>query len=262
MNNSLIYIFCFIDRPLPELLNSLPESLTCFPIDELYAIGKTVRSSEYSQENLKKGFSDLPWIETQTREHVQVICEVMKHCVVLPCKFATVFTSVENMENFVREYAPSLKENLRCVADKEEWSVKIYCDRDKLNEKIGEISEKVNSFEQEIIKSKPGKAFLLKRKKAELLETEAELILQNYGRQCFSQFQDISEQIKLNTLLPREATERTYDMIFNAAFLIHKQRIETMLNLAEHLQTSYRNVGMFLDVTGPWPPFSFISMKE
>lgn len=262
MNDSLIYVFCFTDSPLPAEMNSLSENLSCLSVDKLFAVGKTVSSSEYSQANLKKGFSDLPWVEAQTREHVQVISRVMKHCTVLPCKFATVFASKENLENFVREHARSLKENFRHVANKEEWSVKIYCDRVKLNEKIGEISEKLNALEQEILKSKPGKAFLLKRKKAELLESEAEVIMQDYGQQCFSQVAGFSEQTRMNSLLPQEVTERTEDMIFNASCLVHTQRIEAMLSMAGQMQKTFRKVGMILDVAGPWPPFSFISIEE
>jgi hypothetical protein len=155
-----------------------------------------------------------------------------------------------------------LSENLLHLKGKEEWSVKIYCDRTKLNSQIGEISHQVRDLELEIQKSMPGKAFILKRKKADLVEKEVQVAMCNYGQTCYDQLYALSATTRINNLLPKEVTERTDDMILNASFFVLAEKVSEFLAIIDQSQEKYKEVGFDIESAGPWPPFSFISLKE
>jgi len=261
MNSGLIYVYCISNRSIQ--LDQVPvDNLKCFVFGEYYVLVKNVSPDEFSEENLKKKFADLSWIEKNARDHIEVISQIMKSCTVIPFKFGTIYKSEEGLGKFISDYSDSLKENLVNIEGKEEWSVKIYFDSKVLNKQIAEHSENIRNIEQQILESLPGKAFLLKKKKTELIKKEVEKIIKNCGQTCYDEFKNISELSRINNLLPKELTERSDDMILNTSFFIKKQRVADFVNAVDLLQGKYNNIGFDIDVSGPWPPFSFISIKE
>ncbi len=262
MNDELIYVYC-ISESQPKIEGIFGnENLKCLEYNGLYAIIKEVSPDEFSEENLKKNFANLDWIETHARDHIRIILEVMKSSTVVPFKFGTIFISDERLGNFINDYSVSLTENLQHLKGKEEWSVKIYCDKTRLNSQIGEISQQVRDLEKEILMSMPGKAFILKRKKADLVEKEVQVAIRNYGQTCYDQLFALSATTHINNLLPKEVTERNDDMILNSSFFVPVEKIGEFLAIIDVSQEKYKEVGFAIEAAGPWPPFSFISLKE
>jgi hypothetical protein len=262
MDNELIYVYCLSDTPLRLDDISKQESLKCLVFQGFYAVVKYVSPSEFSEENLKKNLNDLLWVDINAREHIRMIGEVMQNSTVIPFKFGTLFNSEESLAKFIQDYSGSLTENLNYIKGKEEWSVKIYCNRSTLILQIGDISENVDTLQKEILESTPGKAFFLKRKKIELVDKEIQNVMQICGQTCYDELAALSEQTKINNILSKELTERTDDMILNVSCFVNQGRVKELLNVVDELLKKYKNVGFDMAVTGPWPPFSFILIKE
>ena len=262
MINDLIYVYCLLNSP-PELSQSIEtDGLQSLVLDNFYVIVKYVSESEFSEENLKRNISDIHWLETNAREHVKVINILMDNHAVIPFNFGTIFQSEESLRKFITDYSDSLSENFLYIGGKVEWAVKIYCDRKALSEQIDDLSEEAGALEKQIMASGPGKAFLLKRKKADLVENEMNRLCNNIGQEYFDEFRNISEATRLNNLLPKEFTGRKDSMILNAAFLLSKNKVENFINTVNTLRQKDGNSGFVIETTGPWPPFSFISIKE
>jgi hypothetical protein len=260
--DELIYCYCLCNSP-PELGGDIEfENLKTLQFDDLYAIVKYVSESEYSEENFKRNLSDIQWLETNAREHIGVIKRIMEDNTVIPFKFGTIFKTGTSFKAFITDYSGSLSENFHHIKGMEEWSVKIYCDRKVLCKQIDELSEEAATLEKQIMASAPGKAFLLKRKKTNLIENEMDRICKNYGQEYYDEFKNLSESTSLNNLLPKEFTERDDNMILNATFLVRKNKVADFKSTAETLRKKNVNSGFFIETTGPWPPFSFISIKE
>ncbi len=262
MKKDLIYVYCLSDSP-PELCrNRESEDLKTFESDGFCAVVKYVSENDFSEENFKKHLSDVQWLETNAREHIAIINLIMENNSVIPFKFGTIFQTEASLKKFVADYSDSLTENFRYVEGKEEWSVKIFCDRKALSEKIDEWSEEAATLEKQIMASSPGKAYLLKKKKTDLIENEMDRISKNYGQEYFDEFKNLSESTYLNNLLPKEFTGREDTMILNATFLVNKNKVTDFKNTVDTLRNWDGNSGLFIETTGPWPPFSFISIKE
>ena len=262
MDSSLIYVYCILeDQPQFEWYQ-LNNGMDFMKVGDYYVAIKFVSPDEFTEENLKKNFANLSWIETNAREHIDIITSIMKYKTVIPFKFGTIFNSEESLEKFIEDYSLSLAENFEAIQGKEEWSVKVYCDKKALGKHIPEFSGDVRILEEQILKSSPGKAFLLKRKKAELIEQEVEKLMKINGQKCFDEYRKICQAVRVNNLLPRELTERDDDMILNATLFINKQNIKDFICTANLQQEKYQSLGFLFEVTGPWPPFSFVSIKE
>lgn len=260
--NELIYVYCISNR-LPDLsLSKEHNYLKYIMHNNIFAVIKYVSESEFSDENLKKNLTDMDWLESRVREHVEVINLLMEQNTVIPFNFASIFQSENNLIKFITDYSDSLIENFSHVEGKEEWAVKIYCNRKALCEQIDELSEDAAALEKQIMASSPGKAFLLKRKKTDLIENEMDRLCKVFGQKYYDTFRLLSDATYLNNILPQDVTERDDTMILNAAFLVKKTKVSDLKRAVEELRKKDGNSGFVIETTGPWAPFSFIYLKE
>lgn len=262
MTNDLIYVYC-LARSLPEDLSSPGAGNLCTIVaDGFQVVVKYVSSDEFSEDNLKKNLSDVQWLDVHAREHIAVIGSMMQQNDVIPFNFGTIFESEVNLIKFISEYSGSLSENLQHISGKEEWAIKLYCNLKVISDQIDELSPEAADLEKQIMASSPGKAFLLKRKKTELIENEINRLTKIYGQEYFNKIKTMSEATTLNNLLPKELTGRDDSMILNAAFLVVKEKSDIFTATISTLKKKYEHFGFDIEVSGPWPPYSFISIKE
>jgi len=262
MNTDLIYVYCITNESYEKTVLITFEGVKAFVFGDFIVFGKYVDSNEFSEENFKKNLSNIQWLETNAREHIRVISEMMKTLTVIPFNFGTIYQCEDNLQKFILDYEDSLLKNLIHLNEKEEWAVKIYANTKVLKVQIDELSEKAASLEKEIMASSPGKAFLLNRKKTELIENEIDRLCKHYGQKYYDVFKNMSVATSLNNLLPKDYTGREDTMILNANFLLSKNKSAEFINQVADLTLESVNHGFAIEATGPWPTFSFISIKE
>lgn len=260
--NDLIYVYCILNCP-PDLNRNFElEGLQSLVFDRLYIIIKYVSESEYSEENFKSNLSDIQWAKVNRCNHIRIIKTLMEYDTVIPLEFGTIFKAEDSLKMFVTDCLDSLTESFHQIKGMEEWLVQIYCDRKSLSERIDELSEETAMLERQIMASSPGKAFLLKRDKTELIEKEIDRICRNYGQECFNEFKNQSQSTNLKKLLPKEYTERNDTMILNAAFLVNKEIATDFTSALDTMRKNDKISCFFIEMAGPWPPFDFISFKR
>jgi hypothetical protein len=252
------------------MLNSPPEfpetmirfkNLKSLVFGDFYVVVESVSSEEFSEGSFNRNLSDIEWLETHAREHTEVISILMDKNTAIPFKFGTTFNAENDLEKFITDYSDSLLENLLRIEGKEEWGVKIYCNRKLLSEQIDELSEETAGLEKQIMASSPGKAFLLKRKKNELVENEMDRICKSYGQDYYNEFRKLSISTILNNLLPKKISGRGDTMVLNANFLVNKTKADDFRNTVDTVRKD--GIPSFIiETTGPGPPFLFVYIKE
>lgn len=260
----LIYLYCITDK-VPKLkeIENLVDNPYFIYHQSLYAIVNNVKEFEFDEENLKRNLADLEWISHKASIHEKAIEGIMKNTGVIPFKFGTIFATEDNLKAMLGQHLEGFKDILIKLENKEEWGVKIYCNSEKLKENLIQEDEQLLNIDKEINSSAAGKAYLLKKKKEELLNIAVNKKLNEYGQVSFDRLREKSTEARINKLLPKEVTERNDEMILNSAFLINKDKVEDFLNIVEDVRTKYTDRGLFFDCTGPWPPYNFCSsLKE
>ncbi|MEI7897603.1 MAG: GvpL/GvpF family gas vesicle protein [bacterium] len=260
MANELIYAFG-ISNDLPQLGRKPGfAGLETISAGGFHAIVKMVSDSEFSEENLKKNLADLRWLDLNARLHVTILSLLMEDYTVIPFNFGTIYHSAETLTKFIGDYSDSLTRNLEFIGKKEEWAIKIYSNQAVLKEHIDNLSPEAADLEKQIMSSSPGKAFLLSRKKIELIDNEIDRLCKKYGQECYNEFKSLSASTGLNNLVPKEFSGRNENMILNACFLVAKDRAIEFVAAVDRLTNKYSNFGFVVEATGPWPPFSFINL--
>jgi hypothetical protein len=238
------------------------KGLKTIMINNFHLPVKYVSEDEFSEENFKINLSNIQWVETHAMEHTDVINMSMENNTVIPFKFGTIFRSEDSLKKFVTDHSITFNENFTQIKEKEEWTVKIYCNIKTLSEQIDELSEPCAALEKKIMASSPGKAYLLERKKIILIENEVERLCKNFGQTYYDEFKLVSEETCLNNLLPKEHTGKTETMILNATFLVWKNKVKDFKNTSDTMVEKARNHGFSIETTGPWPLFSFVTINE
>ena len=256
-DKGLIYLYCLIHK-VPKLpLPLLDNNARFFYYQGLYAVVSNVSVDEFSEENLKRNLADLEWIKSKAGIHEKVIEAVMKNYCVIPFKFGIIFNTEENLKIMLKKHMGKFKDALKYLEGKEEWGVKIYCDIDKLKENLVREDKELLDIDREINSASPGKAFILKKKKLELVNTSVNKKLNKYGQLIFEKLNQRSIESHINKLLPKEVTERKEEMILNSAFLIEKNKVENFMEAENAFKEIFEEMEFFLDCTGPWPPYNF-----
>jgi len=263
LNEGLIYLYCLTNK-IPKLKGTedLVDNVYFIFHLGLYSVVSKVSTDEFSEENFKKNLAELEWIKTKASIHEKVIETVLKNSCVIPFKFGTIFNTEDSLKKMLTKHAEVFKENLKNLRDKEEWGVKIYCDIAKLKKNLIQKDNELLNLDKEIKSSSAGKAFILRKKKEELLNSIINKKLNAYGQDSFERLTEHTIQSRINKLLPREVTERKDDMILNFVFLIKKNRVAEFVNTVKGLKIKYADQGFFFDCTGPWPPYNFCSHRE
>jgi hypothetical protein len=134
---------------------------------------------------------------------------------------------------------------------KEEWSVKIFCDRKVLLDQIDEISKDAAILEEKIMASSPGKAYLLQRKKAELVKTEMVRICNEFSWSCFNNFKSLSNSCIMINLIPDEVQKKKNAIILNVSIFLSSDEVTKLKSIYDVICKNYGISGFSIEASGP-----------
>ena len=257
----LIYLYCITAEP--PMLNKFNVAKELYVIESngLYITVKDVSDKDYSESNIKAHLSDESWLDIQVREHISVIETIMEDQTVVPFNFCTIYTSEETLNQFLDKFKTQLSNALTHLHNKEEWSLKAYCDKNEIVKNIDILCDEIADIDFQIQSSLPGKSYILNKKRRELIAKEITEIYNSYSRNVFLKIRPLSEEYKYKTLLSNDQTGKNNDMILNATFLIKKDNVNAFIESSEALILEYRSIGLEIEITGPWPPYEFINVS-
>lgn len=262
-DQELIYLYC-VTEDAPDLrdLAVLVNKLYWIAHRDLCAVVSNVPEREFNAEALRQNLNNMEWLKQKVMLHEGVIESVMKRSTVVPFKFAAIFRNPNSLTTCLEQHYHALETALVKLKGKEEWGVKIYCDRRKLREALAAGNEAVIRLDQEIAAASPGKAFLLKKRREDLLGAEAERRLIDDSQDCFDRLSAGSLDARLNACAPGEVTHQKAEMILNAVFLIEALKHSVLKGEVYKLKADYEDKGLRFDCTGPWPPYNFCSLSK
>jgi len=262
-DHELIYLYC-VTEATPDMrdLAARVDNLYWIAHRDLCAVVSNVPELEFNEDALHQNVNDAEWLKLKVLLHEAVIESVMQHQTVVPFKFATIFRNQNSLTTCLEQNYDPMKTMLLNLKGREEWGVKVYCDRRKLSAALIDEDEPVISLDQEIAAATPGKAFFLKKQREDLVRTTAGRKLIEFSQDCFDRLSASSLKARLNACLPGEVTPQKEEMILNAAFLIEALKHSVLKGAIYKLKADYEGQGLRFDCTGPWPPYNFCQFSK
>jgi hypothetical protein len=256
MTHELIYLFAVCDRAFA--LPADPPGLFLHPHSNLWALARAVRAAEFGEEAIQAQLQDMEWLARQASQHQAVLAQAMTGATMLPFKFATLFANLANLDAMLASRAEGFAQQLAHLHGKAEYGVKIYLRQGAAAQFVDPTQvPALAELTAELAQATPGKAFLLRRRQAQLVaESESAAV----GQWVDAQFQVLVALASAATANPpqtRRATGREADMVLNAAFLLTDEQVGPFSTAAKDLVQAHAGKGVDIEVSGPWPAYNF-----
>lgn len=236
----------------PDLTGVSDEPVRLVENAGLAAVVGSVPLADFGEEPLRAHLEDLPWLERAARAHHRVIGRAAGYGQVIPLRFATIYHDDDRVRTMLRERRDDLTATLARVAGRTEWGVKAYVDpRAFLPDPADDEASGDDS---------PGTAYLLRRRAQRDDKETAHLRATERAEEVHTALTALAAASAAHP--PQDARLAAYEgwMVLNNSYLVPDDRTEEFTAAVTGLGERYPDFD--LEVSGPWPPYSFTAPPE
>ena len=243
----------------------LPAGVARTAVRAIAAAGLTVLASEvdldeFGEEALRKNLENLAWLEEMARAHHNVVDAAVRLFPVLPARFSTVYRSEATLVAALAERGDQLRSALARVGGRMEWGVKAYA----VPAGKGDATELITASVAEPSPgtgAEPGAGMAyLKRRRAQISAgREFSRTAAASAREVHIELSGHAAQVQLYPPQASALSHTKAPMLLNAAYLLDidgSAGFDSVVAVADAAHPDLR-----LDLTGPWPPYSFAGQE-
>jgi hypothetical protein len=189
--------------------------------------------------------------------HEDVVDTLMHSATVVPFQFGTVLKDRAAVSKMLQQNEEQFKNLLVKFAARAEWGLKVYADQQAFSQYTMHLKPELQKLSTQHEGLSKGVAYLLGRKMEEELKENALARLSEICEAIFLELGAIAHEAKLNR--PQKLTGKKKEMIINSVYLVENASSATFCQHGTHLMEHYSSMGLELELSGPWPPYSFIA---
>nr|WP_083889584.1 GvpL/GvpF family gas vesicle protein [Nocardia pneumoniae] len=221
----------------------------------LAAVVGTVPLEVFGEDPLRRNLEDLAWLEATARAHDAVVSALVRRGPVVPLRLATVFLDDDRVHEMLDDRRADFDSALTLVSGRTEWGVKAYGDRAALVSASAEAASRGEGG------GKGAGAAYLARRRAQLAAQET------VERDAALHADEIHACLVRHAAAGRRQpvtdpalTGRREWMVLNGTYLVDDDRADGFAAMVDELGTEFP--GIRLELTGPWPPYSFAGVER
>jgi hypothetical protein len=223
------------------------------------AILSRVAQSEFCGPAGEKNLQDLAWLAPRACRHEAVLEQVMRLGAVLPARFGTLFSSTASLESFMRQHEDAIRRFLERVRGQEEWAVKGFLDPARAE---ADWLARRRSEKPGLPGLPPGLAYLqeqsLRIQAKEALDDRVAEVCGN----LLEELNLLASEIVPRRIMAHERPDAAREMVLNWALLLPSAAVADFRGRIERANVEQNVGGLALEVSGPWPPYSFCPVLE
>jgi hypothetical protein len=266
-NKTGIYIYCIMQEG--AVINAdqkgIDGSGSLFPVQyrELAAIASEVELDKFKLHTAVTSKEiDMGWIEEKARAHERIVEQLMKENDLLPAKFCSIVSNKEALKAFLEDNYHEYRRAFQRLKGHEEWSVKVYLDFEKLKQFIidntPEIKERIEILS---FMSDTG-TYLIKRKIDNLVHERTDKRFETDVAYIAKALRAVSKCEALSKPESPKHQQTDTPVVFKASYLIEKTMLYNFNRQLNELSDELEPEGITFEITGPWPPYTFVKDEE
>lgn len=175
---------------------------------------------------------------------------------VLPLSFDAIITGNDDtVKDALSKGYEKLKVELEAVKNKAEYTVQIFCDPEKLTEKILSEDQELRALKKKIDKMPKGAAYLLERKLELKTKDRVSAGISKLAGEFSSKIREHVEEVEVEETSRVPERYRDKKLIVTLTYLVSKEKVEVLGKVLEEIRN---REGYDVRFTGPWAPFSFV----
>jgi hypothetical protein len=216
----------------------------------LTAVIENVTLAAFGEDALRRNLEDLDWLEATARAHHRVIDAVAQLAPLVPMRLATVYSSDESIAAMLAERGTDFRAALTRISGRNEWGAKVYAARP--SEPGGATAGTAESASPG---AGVGAAYLQRRRDQLASQQSARRDAMVSAEIVHAELSRHAAEARLHPPQAPQLTGSKAPMILNASYLLDDERGADFAAAVAAL--AKQQPGVRLELTGPWPPYSF-----
>jgi hypothetical protein len=257
-----LWTYCVLpaEDPVPSDLTGVVASSPVERIDagDLAALVSRVPLSDFGEEPLRRNLNGLSWLERVARGHEAVLERTLAEATIVPLRLCTIFEDAAGVRRMLDEQRAALTAALRVLRGHQEWGVKLLADRAALEAAARARTPEADALAEELDTRSAGGAYMLRRRLERQLREAADELAVGVADDVHARLQDWASDAVLNPPQNRDLSGHEGEMLLNGAYLVETPKVGRLHELVDELQERHRDLGVRLELTGPWPPYNFV----
>ncbi len=223
------------------------------------ALVSSVPRAEFGSQPLHRNLNDIGWLERVARAHERVLDAALQASTVVPLRLCTLYETDDGVRQMLERERAALTSALRRLEGQAEWAVKVLVDEQRLMRAAQASSEPNGAGDQELDGQGEGGAYLRRRGLERQHRGAAEALASEVAQEVHVGLQSWAIDAVTQQAQNRELSGHQGEMVLNAAYLGARDRVDELRALVAEFEARYRDLGVRIELTGPWPPYNFVS---
>ena len=213
-----------------------------------------VSLAEFGEAALRENLENLDWLDERAQEHHYVIDAAARLFPLLPVRLATVYSGDAAVCAALTANGAQLRGALRRVGGRVEWGVKAYAVPE--SETPAHRPDEGGSDQADShTGSGAGLAYLRRRREQLTAGRESRTAAVDAARAVFGALAGQAERARLHPPQSPQLSGVRLPMLLNAAYLLAADGAADFKAAVAAQATAHPELR--IDMTGPWPPYSF-----
>jgi len=208
-----------------------------------------VPDDTYEEAPLNEHLRDLDWLAPRAAAHQAVngrLHELLD--AVLPVSFGAIYRDDDGVRALLRSRDAELRERLATLRGRSEWIVSV--ERDVA---AAATSADLGELEQEIAEAPPGRAFLLGKRRQEVVREERRRRDAAIAAEAEAALGAVGERLYREPLIDGAETPA----VARFSVLVARDRERDLAEGAQTLERADDGAGYRIRLSGPWPAYRF-----
>jgi hypothetical protein len=253
-----IYLFCFGHLPftLAETDRGLDDSqpLIQWAFRRVAAVCCAVSLDDFCGPAAEARMREVAWVGPRALRHQQVVERVMRHSPVLPCRFGTLFSSLVPLASLLETHHLSIARFLNDVSNKEEWAVKGFVDPARAEAWLRATDPAFVERGQRLAEA-PGRRYFQEKQLHADVRKQARSWARGAARLVHDAIAPWAVAVRSLPLATCAGSGR--ELFLNCSLLLRHDKVADFRACLERLNAEHTQRGVALELSGPWPPYSF-----
>lgn len=215
----------------------------------LLGVTSVVPATDYEEAPLNERLQDLEWLAPRASAHQEVNGTLLDLAsAVIPLSFGAIYRGTDGVRELLRTRAEDLADRLRAVEGRAEWIVSI--EREGANAPTGDA---VRALDAEIAAAPPGRAFLLGKRRDEVVREERRVRDIAIAEDAWATIEAIAERVYREPLIDDPTTLA----VARFSVLALRAREVELGDVVRRFGATGTLQGYRVRLSGPWPPYRF-----
>ncbi len=233
--------------------------LEMIPFREVVAVVSAVRVDDFLGPPAEARMRDLAWVGPRACRHEEVIERVMRCSPVVPARFAALFSSEESLARWLETHHDAISRALDRFADHEEWAINGTLDRAKAQARLLALTL---TRQGGVRSSSPGARYFEERRIQAGIDRELSAWLNEVSAGIARALLDHAVEFRERRIVTGGAPDEEGTRVLNWAFLVSRRSVGDFGAQIRRINAEHAEHGLVLDLSGPWPPYSFCPSLE